>query len=124
MPTYEYECQNCGHLHEALQKFSDDPLTKCPSCGDDGLKKLIGKPSFRLKGSGWYVNDYGNGHSVAAGKADSGNSPSNGNGSTKGNGSSKDSGSSSSSKSEAKADATPPKAKESGATSKSTSSSS
>jgi len=58
MPIYEYECQSCGHVLDALQKISDDPLTHCPSCGEAGLKKLLSAPRFRLKGGGWYETDF------------------------------------------------------------------
>jgi putative FmdB family regulatory protein len=58
MPFYEYECAKCGHHHEVLQQISDKPLKKCPSCGKDGLRKLMSAPVFRLKGSGWYETDF------------------------------------------------------------------
>lgn len=58
MPFYEYECANCGYQDEVLQKISDKPLKKCPSCGKNGLKKLVSAPVFRLKGSGWYETDF------------------------------------------------------------------
>ena len=58
MPFYEYECPNCGYQDEVLQKISDKPLKKCPSCGKNGLKKLMSAPVFRLKGSGWYETDF------------------------------------------------------------------
>ena len=58
MPIYEYRCQSCGHLHEALQKVSDPHLTDCPECDDGALKRLMSAPSFRLKGSGWYETDF------------------------------------------------------------------
>lgn len=58
MPIYEYECQACGHVLDALQKISDPPLTHCPSCGEAGLKKLLSAPRFRLKGAGWYETDF------------------------------------------------------------------
>ena len=57
MPIYEYECEQCGHIEEALQKFSDGPLTVCPKCSGS-LQKLISHSAFHLKGSGWYVTDY------------------------------------------------------------------
>ncbi len=57
MPIYEYECTSCGKVTEALQKFSDPPLTTCPSCGGS-LRKLISMNNFHLKGTGWYVTDY------------------------------------------------------------------
>ncbi len=57
MPIYEYECLQCGSVEEALQKFSDKPLTKCRQCSGK-LHKLISNTTFHLKGSGWYVTDY------------------------------------------------------------------
>ncbi len=59
MPIYEYECSKCGKINEALQKFSDKPLTKCRHCSGK-LHKLISQSSFHLKGTGWYVTDYAN----------------------------------------------------------------
>lgn len=58
MPIYEYRCDACGHELEALQKISDAPLTDCPECSAADLRRLISKPSFRLKGSGWYETDF------------------------------------------------------------------
>lgn len=58
MPIYEYRCQNCGDQFEHLQAFSDKSLRKCKKCGGR-LRKLVSECSFRLKGSGWYVTDYG-----------------------------------------------------------------
>ncbi|MDI6744582.1 MAG: zinc ribbon domain-containing protein [Thermodesulfovibrionales bacterium] len=57
MPIYEYECLDCGGTHEALQKFSEKPLSTCPRCSGT-LKKLISNTSFILKGTGWYKTDY------------------------------------------------------------------
>lgn len=58
MPFYEYECPSCRYYLEVLQKISDRPLRKCPSCGKAGFKRLISAPVFRLKGSGWYETDF------------------------------------------------------------------
>src|SRR5215472_14481554 len=58
MPFYEYECQACKFYTEVMQKISDPPLTRCPSCGKRRLKKLVSAPVFRLKGSGWYETDF------------------------------------------------------------------
>jgi putative FmdB family regulatory protein len=58
MPFYEYECAACRYYVEVLQKISDAPLKKCPSCGKQQLKRLISAPVFRLKGSGWYETDF------------------------------------------------------------------
>jgi len=58
MPFYEYECSACKFYVEALQKISDPPLKKCPSCKKSTLKKLVSAPVFRLKGGGWYETDF------------------------------------------------------------------
>ena len=58
MPFYEYECSACKFYVEQLQKISDPPLTKCPSCKKQTLKKLVSAPVFRLKGAGWYETDF------------------------------------------------------------------
>lgn len=57
MPIYEYQCDDCGKIEEAIQKFSDKPLTSCNHCAGK-LHKLISQSAFHLKGSGWYVTDY------------------------------------------------------------------
>jgi putative FmdB family regulatory protein len=58
MPIYEYQCGECDHVFDALQKMSDDPLTDCPDCGQPELRKLVSAPNFRLKGKGWYETDF------------------------------------------------------------------
>ena len=58
MPIYEYRCQDCGHEFERMQKFSDPPIALCPTCAGS-VQKLISRSAFHLKGSGWYVTDYG-----------------------------------------------------------------
>jgi putative FmdB family regulatory protein len=58
MPFYEYQCKNCGHELEAMQKVSDAPLKKCPDCGKAQLTRLMSAPVFRLKGGGWYETDF------------------------------------------------------------------
>ena len=58
MPIYEYACKKCGHMLDALQKMSDDPLLDCPECSEPQLKRLISAPRFRLKGQGWYETDF------------------------------------------------------------------
>jgi putative FmdB family regulatory protein len=59
MPIYEYECIECGEIEEAIQKFSDKPLTQCKHCSGK-LQKLVSQSTFHLKGTGWYVTDYAN----------------------------------------------------------------
>ncbi len=64
MPIYEYECSECGQIEEALQKMSDPPLSTCKHCHGK-LHKILSQSSFHLKGSGWYVTDYGGSTSKA-----------------------------------------------------------
>lgn len=78
MPIYEYKCNTCGHVFEEWQKDFKDREMNCPKCGNRA-KRLISHTSFILKGSGWYVTDYGR----------STTSTSSGNGNVKGNGSKK-----------------------------------
>lgn len=58
MPIYEYQCQDCAHELEAMQKVSDPRLVDCPSCGAPGLRKKLSVSAFRLSGSGWYETDF------------------------------------------------------------------
>jgi len=58
MPIYEYQCQSCSHELEKLQKLSDAPLSLCPQCGKDELRRKISAAGFRLKGGGWYETDF------------------------------------------------------------------
>src|SRR5262245_33065739 len=58
MPIYEYKCAACGHGDEHLQKVSEKPLTKCPSCGKKKYQKQLSAAGFQLKGSGWYATDF------------------------------------------------------------------
>ena len=59
MPIYEYYCESCGHEFEVIQKINDKPLRKCEKCGKLKAKRSVSRSSFVLKGSGWYVTDYG-----------------------------------------------------------------
>ena len=60
MPTYDYECSQCGAAREVFQKMSDPVLTDCPDCGGQGtLRRLIGSGAGLIfKGSGFYATDY------------------------------------------------------------------
>jgi putative FmdB family regulatory protein len=58
MPIYEYQCSQCGHELEKLQKINDPVLTSCPKCGKSTLEKKVSAAGFQLKGSGWYVTDF------------------------------------------------------------------
>ncbi|KMY66083.1 FmdB family transcriptional regulator [Desulfocarbo indianensis] len=73
MPIYEYECSKCNGVHEAIQKFSDPPLKKCPECGGK-LHKIMSMNAFHLKGDGWYVTDYKGKNSSTCKSEDSGSS--------------------------------------------------
>ena len=67
MPLYEYQCAN-GHRFERIVKFSDPPLTECPTCSA-AVHKLMSSPAIQFKGSGWYITDYAKKDS-ATGKSD------------------------------------------------------
>jgi putative FmdB family regulatory protein len=56
MPTYEYRCTSCGQHVEAVQSFTDDPLTECGVCGGE-LRKVFGQVGIVFKGSGFYKTD-------------------------------------------------------------------
>ena len=83
MPIYEYECADCGHRLEAIQKFSDAPLSDCPTCGKAALKRLISAAGFQLKGTGWYVTDFRNSGQKKAGTKAGGDDQPSGNGDSK-----------------------------------------
>ena len=57
MPTYEYECVECGHRFEAFQSMSDDPLRECEHCKGPVKRLIFGGTGIIFKGSGFYVND-------------------------------------------------------------------
>lgn len=73
MPIYEYKCEKCGKEFEEWQKISEPPVDTC-ACGGKA-SRLISHSSFVLKGTGWYVTDYGKGSSCSS----SGHSSSSGN---------------------------------------------
>ena len=78
MPTYDYECQDCGHQFEAKQSMKDPHLTECPKPECKGkVKRKIGLGSGLIfKGSGFYITDYRSDSYKAAAKADSAGSSS------------------------------------------------
>ena len=71
MPIYDYQCSQCGHKLEVIQKISDALLTQCPQCSNDALEKCVTAPSFRLGGSGWYETDFKSGEKRNISQADS-----------------------------------------------------
>jgi putative FmdB family regulatory protein len=58
MPIYEFECDNCHHVFEINQKYTDPAPSSCPECKGGPLHKIISHSTFQLKGSGWYSSDY------------------------------------------------------------------
>lgn len=110
MPTYQYACTACGHQLEAVQSFSDEPLTECPAC-QGRLRKVFNSVGIVFKGSGFYRTDSrASGSETSAGGTaskpaksesssggDSGSSSSSSSSSTSGSSSSSSSGGSSSS---------------------------
>lgn len=58
MPVYTYRCENCGVQFDQTQKFTDDPLTKCPECGKNSLHKVYTPVVVVFKGSGFYATDH------------------------------------------------------------------
>jgi putative FmdB family regulatory protein len=73
VPTYQYTCTDCGEPVEAVQKFSDAPLTACAVCGGR-LRKVFSPVGIVFKGSGFYRTDSRNGSGSAKDKS-SGDSP-------------------------------------------------
>lgn len=72
MPTYDYRCDNCSHEFEEFQYIKDEPLKKCPACGKNKLKRLIGGgAAIVFKGSGFYQTDYRSESYRKSAKADS-----------------------------------------------------
>ncbi|MEG8279351.1 FmdB family zinc ribbon protein [Streptomyces sp. AHA2] len=101
MPTYQYQCTECGEGLEAVQKFTDDALTECPNC-TGRLKKVFSAVGIVFKGSGFYRNDSrgsSSSSSPAATKSSSSSSSSDSGSSGSGSGSSSSTSSSSSSSS-------------------------
>jgi putative FmdB family regulatory protein len=70
VPLYEYECPKDGTF-EKIQKFSDPPLTKCPTCGGP-VERLLSAPAIQFKGTGWYITDYARKGDSGGGKKDGG----------------------------------------------------
>ncbi|MEU6559010.1 FmdB family zinc ribbon protein [Nocardia nova] len=65
MPTYSYQCTQCGDKFDIVQSFSDDTLTTCEKCNGK-LRKLFNSVGIVFKGSGFYRTDSRNGSSTAS----------------------------------------------------------
>ena len=98
MPIYEYKCEN-GHVFDAIQRMTDEPLTKCEECGAPAVRVLT-PPAIHFKGSGFHNTDYGTKRGGGNGGSESGSEKSGDSGS--GGDSKSDSG-----KSETKSDSKP-----------------
>lgn len=77
MPTYDYKCDACDHLFELFQSINDPVKKKCPKCGKNKLRRLIGAgAAIVFKGSGFYQTDYRSDSYKKAAAADGGSKPS------------------------------------------------
>jgi putative FmdB family regulatory protein len=71
MPTYEYKCLACEHAFERFQSIKADPVRKCPECGKNKVKRLLGTGAGLIfKGSGFYITDYRSESYKSAAKTD------------------------------------------------------
>jgi putative FmdB family regulatory protein len=72
MPTYDYECDACGHQFELFQSIKEDPIKKCPECKKSKVRRLLGTgAAIVFKGSGFYQTDYRSESYKKRAKADS-----------------------------------------------------
>ena len=75
MPTYEYKCDACGHAFERFQSITAEPVKKCPECGKNKVRRLIGTGAGLIfKGSGFYITDYRDKSYTDKAKAETGGS--------------------------------------------------
>ncbi|MFF7452735.1 FmdB family zinc ribbon protein [Kitasatospora sp. NPDC008115] len=81
MPTYQYQCTECGNGLEAVQKFTDEPLTTCPDC-QGRLRKIFSAVGVVFKGSGFYRTDSRSSSSSSVGGGSSSTSSSSASGSS------------------------------------------
>ena len=58
MPTYEYECRECGHAFERFQGINEDPIAVCPECGGTVRRLISSGGGLVFKGPGFYATDY------------------------------------------------------------------
>lgn len=81
MPIYEFQCDDCEQIFEQMRRITDDTMPGCPACESAHVRKLISLSAFHLKGTGWYVTDYGgkkNGATAVDGGEDNGGGGDNG----------------------------------------------
>lgn len=65
MPTYEYECVQCGHVFELFQTFQEEPVSVCPRCRGR-VRRVFYPVGIIFKGTGWHITDYGRRHSPSS----------------------------------------------------------
>ena len=70
MPTYAYECQACGTQFDQYQKFDDKPITKCPTCKKNKVRRVFVPAAIVFKGTGWYKTDSRSKSSASAARTD------------------------------------------------------
>ena len=70
MPTYDYQCQACGHHFEKFQSITAEPVRVCPKCGQEKVTRLVSGGSGLFKGSGFYITDYKNSSAAKPEKAE------------------------------------------------------
>ena len=58
MPIYEYQCTQCQHQFDVIQKMNDEPIKLCPNCSQQSVVRLVSAAGFQLKGTGWYATDF------------------------------------------------------------------
>jgi putative FmdB family regulatory protein len=58
MPTYDYDCADCGHTFEYFQSITASPLELCPKCNGRVYRRINGGAGLIFKGSGFYLTDY------------------------------------------------------------------
>lgn len=71
MPIYEYRCDECSEVFEAIQRVADEPLDSCRRCGGPA-KRIVSSPAIHFVGSGWYVTDYARKNENGKGDRDGG----------------------------------------------------
>ncbi|MGH7492008.1 MAG: FmdB family zinc ribbon protein [bacterium] len=73
MPTYDYDCDSCGHNFELFQSISEPPAEKCPTCGGTVRRRIHGGVGLIFKGTGFYLTDYKKAANASAdGKSETG----------------------------------------------------
>jgi len=72
MPTYEYECRECGEAFERFQGINEAPVAECPECGGSVRRLISSGGGLVFKGPGFYATDYRSGSGTAAGEKSSG----------------------------------------------------